>query len=265
MTGVVRSELLRLRRRSVLLGWFGLVVVFAALINFVMFNVVEESGAAPADGPGVSFPSAAALLSPDGIVAGLGAAASFFGVITLAFWALAAASDYSTGLVRIIVAAEPRRWLLLVGKWIALALVTALTCLTALVVNVAVAPVAAQAGGYSPDAWGTDLPVVMLEATGHLYLSLLVWGSIGLALATLTRSAGVAIGVGVGYVLLVEAVISAVATDISDWLPGAILTALAQGGNEAVSLAAAATTGALYVVAALGAALFAFRSRDVTD
>jgi ABC-type transport system involved in multi-copper enzyme maturation permease subunit len=151
------------------------------------------------------------------------------------------------------------------GKWIALALVTALTCVTALVVNVAVAPVAAQAGGFSPDAWGTDLLVVLAEATGHLYLSLLVWGSIGLALATLTRSAGVAIGVGVGYVLLVEAVISAVATDISDWLPGAILTALAQGGNEAVSLAAAASTGALYVVAALGAALFAFRSRDITD
>lgn len=265
MIGVVRSELLRLRRRSVLIGWFGLVVVFAVLINFVMFNVVDESGAAPADGPGVSFPSAAALLSPDGIVAGLGAAASFFGVITLAFWALAAASDYSTGLVRILVAAEPRRGRLLMGKWIALALVTALTCVTALVVNVAVAPVAAQAGGFSPDAWGTDLLVVLAGAAGHLYLSLLVWGSIGLALATLTRSAGVAIGVGVGYVLLVEAVISAVATDISDWLPGAILTALAQGGNEAVSLAAAASTGALYVVAALGAASFAFRSRDITD
>jgi ABC-type transport system involved in multi-copper enzyme maturation permease subunit len=265
MIRVVRSELLRLRRRSVLFGWFGLVVMFAVLINFVMFNVVDETGAPPADGPGVSFPSAAALLAPEGIVAGLGAAASFFGVVTLAFWALASASDYSTGLVRIIVAAEPRRWRLLLGKWIALAIVTAATCLAALAVNVAVSPVAAQAGGFSPDVWGTDMPAVALEAVGQLYLSLLVWGSIGLALATLTRSAGVAIGVGVGYVLLVEAVISAVASDIGDWLPGSILTALAQGGNDAVSLTAASASGGLYVAAAMSAAWFTFQRRDITD
>jgi ABC-type transport system involved in multi-copper enzyme maturation permease subunit len=109
------------------------------------------------------------------------------------------------------------------------------------------------------------MPAVALEAIGHLYLSLLVWGSIGLALATLTRSAGVAIGIGVGYVLLVEAVISAVATGISDWLPGSILTALAQGGNDAVSFTSASVSGGLYVVAALGAALFTFQRRDVTD
>lgn len=263
--GVVRSELLRLRRRTVLVGWFGLVAMFAVLINFVMFQVVEQSGAAPDNGPGVSFPSATVLLGSDGIVAGLGAAASFFGVVTLAFWALAAAGDYSTGLVRIIVAAEPRRWRLLLGKWIALAVVTALTCVTALVVNVVVAPVAAQAGGFTPDAWGTDIAEVVLGAVLHLYLSLLVWGSIGLALATLTRSAGVAIGVGVGYVLLLEAVISAVASGISDWLPGSILTALAQGGNESVSFLSASLLGAAYVAVALAASFVLFQRRDITD
>lgn len=265
MIGVIRSELLRLRQRNVLIGWFGLVVMFAALINFVMFQVAEESGAAPAGGPGVAFPSAATLLSPDGIVAGLGAAASFFGVVTLAFWALAATSDYSTGLVRIVVAAEPRRWRLLLGKWIALALLTALTCLAALVVNLVTAPVAAQAGGFTPDDWGTDIASVLLGAVVHLYLSLLVWGSMGLALATLTRSAGVAIGVGVGYVLLFEAVISAVASDVADWLPGSVLTALAQGGNDSASFLTASLLGTAYVALALGASFVTFGRRDITD
>jgi ABC-type transport system involved in multi-copper enzyme maturation permease subunit len=265
MMHVIHSELLRLRRRNVLIGWFGLIITFAALINFVMFQVVEQSGPAAGDGPGVSFPSAATLLSADGIVAGLGAAASFFGVITLAFWALNTASDYSTGLVRIVVAAEPRRWRLLLGKWTALALVTALTCLVALVVNLVVAPIAAQAGGYSPDAWGTDVVSVVVSAVLHLYLSLLAWGSLGLALATVTRSAGVAIGVGVGYVLLLEAVIAAVATGISDWLPGSILTALAQGGNQSVSFTVACLLGAAYVVLALGGSLTLFGRRDITD
>ena len=54
MTGIIRSELLRLRRRSILIGWFGLVIMFAALINVVMFQVVEQSGTAPANGPGPS-------------------------------------------------------------------------------------------------------------------------------------------------------------------------------------------------------------------
>lgn len=265
MIGTIRSELLRLRRRGVVLGWFGMISMFAVLINFVMFQVVEQSGAAPENGPGVSFPSAATLLGPDGVVAGLGAAASFFGVVTLAFWALASAGDYSTGLVRIIVAAEPRRWRLLLGKWVALALVTALTCVVALVINLVIAPVAAEAGGFSPEAWGTDIASVLLSAVLQLYLSLLVWGSIGLALATLSRSAGVAIGVGVGYVLLLEAVISAVASGISDWLPGSILTALAQGGNDAVSFATAGLLGAAYVGVALAASFVTFSRRDITD
>ena len=265
MIGVVRSELLRLRSRGTLLGWFGLMVLFAVLINAVMFQVVEQSGPAGTDGPGVAFPSAAELLGAGGLTAGLGAAASFFGVVTLAFWALAAASDYGTGLIRIIVAAEPRRWRLLLGKWIALALVTALTCVVVLVVNLGVAPAAAEAGGFSTEAWGTSVGSQAFEAVGQLYLSLLVWGSIGLALATLTRSAGIAIGVGVGYVLLFEAVVSAVATDIADWLPGAILTALAQGGNDTVSLGAATLTGAVYVLVALGAAFTLFQRRDITE
>lgn len=265
MIGVIRSELLRLQRRNVLLGWFGLMVMFAILINFVMFQVVEQSGAAAPNGPGASFPSSSTLLSADGIVAGLGAAASFFGVVTLAFWALASASDYSTGLIRIIVAAEPRRWRLLLGKWLALALMTALTCLVALIVNLGVAPIAAQAGGYSPDAWGTGLVSVVLSAVLQLYFSLLVWGTFGLALATLSRSAGIAIGVGVGYVLIFEAVISAVASGISDWLPGSILTALAQGGNDSVSFLSASLLGAAYIAVALSASFVVFQRRDITD
>ncbi len=265
MTGVIRSELLRVRRRTVLVGWFGLTVMFAVLVNAVMFQVVDPGAPPTPDGPGVSFPGAAELLGPDGLVAGLGAAATFFGVVTLAFWSVASASDYSTGLVRVMVAAEPRRWRLLLGKWVALALVTAAVTLAAAVTNLVVAPVAARSGGYSPDAWGTDAVSTVLGASLDLYLSLLVWGSIGLALATLTRSAGVAIGVGVGYVMLVEAVISAIAGDVGDWLPGSILTALAQGGTSAVSFAAAGATGALYVAVALVASVLVFGRRDVTD
>ncbi len=266
---VVRSELVRLRRRSTVVGWAGLTALFAALVCAVVFQVVEQAGAAGVsavpDGPGVSFPDAAQLLSPAGLVAPLASGASFTGVVTLAFWALATATDSSTGLVRQLVAAEPRRGRLLVGKWLALALVTAATTAVAVVVTVAVAPVAAAAGGWEPTAWGEDVAGTVLRAGLDLYLSQLVWGSAGLALAVLTRSAGVAIGVGVGWVLLVEAVLGALSRELGDWLPGAVLGALAAGGTDRVGAGTALGLGALYVAVALSASLVVFSRRDVTD
>lgn len=264
MMRAVRSELVRLRRPGYLIGWFGLTAVFAALINVVMFQVSSQ-GTGPAEGPGVSFPPVDTLLSADGIVAGLGAGSSMFGVVTLSFWAIAAASDYSTGLIRILAAAEPRRWLLLLGKWVALAGVTAAATLVALVINLAVAPVAASSADLEPTAWGTDLAAVALGAALDLYLALLVWGTLGLALAIVTRSAGIAIGVGVGWVLLLEGVIAAAIDDVGDWLPGATIGALATGGSSSIAYGTALALGVVYAGVALVATLVTSSRRDITD
>ncbi len=262
---IVASELTRLRRRSIVAGWFSLTALFALLINFVMFQVVKQ-GATPAqNGPGVAFPDWQTLLGEHGIVAGLSAASSFFGVIALSFWALAAASDYSTGLVRILASAQPRRWALLVGKWLALAAYTAAATLVALVVDLICAPGAAAAGGYQPHAWGHHLAPVLAGSAVNLFLSLLVWGTIGLALATLTRSAGVAIGVGVGYVLLLEAVIKAAAASAAKWLPGTTISALAHGGTADLGYHSALGLGLAYTVVAAAVSIIVFRRRDITD
>ena len=266
MIAVVRSELLRLRRPGVVVGWAGLTAMFAVLINIVMFQVVEQ-GAAPTtqNGPGVSFPDVQELLSSSGIVSGLAAASSFFGVVALSFWAIATTSDYSSGLVRILVAAEPRRWRLVVGKWVALAVATAGATVVATLVNVLVAPVAATAGGFEPTAWGQDLLPTILGASVNLYLSLLVWGTIGLALGLVTRSAGIAIGIGVGYVLLLEAVITAAAADLAEWLPGTTISALANGGTATLGYQGALGLGLAYVAVAAVITLVVFRRRDITD
>ena len=116
MINVVRSELVRPRRRGFLAGWFGLTGVLAALINFVMFQFSKQGATPLANGPGVAFPTSGQLLSAHGIVAGMAAVSSLLGVVTLSFWAISASSDYCTGLVRILVAAHPRRWQLIAGN-----------------------------------------------------------------------------------------------------------------------------------------------------
>lgn len=105
----------------------------------------------------------------------------------------------------------------------------------------------------------------MLGAWLDLLGALLVWGVLGLALATVTRSAAVAISVGVGYVLLLEPVIESVAGAVADRLPGSTLAALAGGGSDALSYPAALGLGVAYTLVAVGVALAVFLRRDVTD
>ena len=261
---VVRSELVRSRRGGVLLGWAGLTAVFAVLVNSVMFSVATESGGAP-EGPGVSFPPLQELESAGGLTAGLGAASSMLGLVTLSFWAVLTATDSSTGLVRLLVSAQPRRGVLLAGKVLALTAWTAAAATLALVVNTVAAPAAARAAGVSTDAWSATGAGGLASAWLHLVLSLLVWGLLGLVLATATRSAAVAVSVGAGWVLLVEGVVGAALSGLADWLPGSVLTALARGGSDALSYASAAGGATGYAAVGLLVALLVVTRRDVTD
>lgn len=262
----LRSELVRLRRGSVILGWFGLVALASLMVNVVMFQVVgDPRSGTPANGPGVSFPTVAELESPEGVVAGLTSATSLFGVITLAYWAITAAVDFSTGLIRLHVAAQPRRWRLLAGKTAALMLYTAAAALLALVLTILIAPVGAGRAGIDTATWSSDSIGVAARAYLDVVLALLVWGTVGLALGVLTRSAALATSVGIGYVLVIESVLRAASERIGDWLPGSTITAIAQGGTEALAYSGALALGALYVILGLGVAGIAMHRRDVTD
>ena len=265
MLAATRSELVRMRRPRLLAAWFGLTALFAVMINTVMFSTVSSGVAMPPGAPGVSFPDAAALAGPDGLMAGLSAASTLFGVVTLSLWATLTATDYSSGLVRLLVSAQPHRWLLLAGKVAALAIVTAAATVVATTVNVLAAFPAAGAAGVSTSAWGTNPLSSIAGAWIDAYAALLVWGVVGLVLAVLSRSAAAAIAIGVGYVLVVESIVKMAVGGEADWLPGSTLTALARGGTTSLAYASAVGLALLYVIIGLGLAGAVFTRRDVTD
>jgi len=184
--------------------------LFAAMVNTIMVSFVSGGGSLPPGAPGVSFPTLAEMESPSGLMAGLAAASNIFGVVTLSFWAVATASDYSSGLIRPLVAAEPHRWRLLAGKVAALLVVTAAATTVAAAVNVVAVFPAAGAAGISTATWGTDLVAVVATAWLNLFLALCAWGVLGLVIAVLTRSAAVSISIGVGHLLVVESLIKMV-------------------------------------------------------
>jgi ABC-2 type transport system permease protein len=189
-------------------------------------------------------------------------------VVSLSFWAVAAASDYTTGLIRLLVQAQPRRVRLLLGKVAALTAWTALVATVATVVVLMAGPVIAEGSGVSTAAWDTDPSAVAVQVIGswvNTFLALFVWGVIGLVIAVLSKSSAVAIGVGLGYVLVIEGLLRAVAPDVADWLPGATLTALAKGGTPAIDYGVALGLGLLYAGIAVALAVLVFRRRDITD
>ena len=261
----LRSELTRLNRRGIWLGWLGLMAIFAVLINTVIYTIAANGSVPPGGGPGVSFSTVATLESSSGLVAGVSSAASMFGVITLSFWAIATASDYSTGLIRLLAAAQPHRWRLLLGKIGALLIWTALATTLAVAVNLAAALPSAEAAGISTERWMDDVVGEVARAWMNSFSASVVWGIIGLVLALLSRSSAIAISVGVGWVLLIETIIKTASSDAGKWLPGTTLTALAQGGTDDLSFSGAVLIGCIYAAVGLIIGLVIFNRRPITE
>ena len=183
----------------------------------------------------------------------------------LVLWAIAAATDYGTGLIRILVQAHPNRVTLLAGKIAALSIFTLLaTTVTTLVVVVFARPLA-RLEGIEVEAWKTDFPAHLLEGFFNFTIAGLVWGLIGLALAVLTRSAAMAIGIGIGFLLVVEGLITIFAPDAGPYLPGGTLSTLAAGGNDQLAWGAAFGLVVLYGVVAATVSLAVFRTRDIVS
>jgi hypothetical protein len=92
-----------------------------------------------------------------------------------------------------------------------------------------------------------------------------VWGIIGLVLALISRSAAVAISVGVGWVLLLETIVKTASSDAGKWLSGTTLSALAQGGIDDLSFASALQLGSVYAVGGLVVGLVILVRRPITE
>jgi len=260
MMRVIKSELIRLLRPSFIVGGIGLMAAFGVLATVIGFSAAGQSGAGPAQ----YFPSETALAASDGFVSGLALASNLVGIVALAFWAIAVASDYGSGLIRLLVQAEPKRYRLLMGKLGALLVFTIAGTLAATLAAAGTAYVIAPAMDVSRSAWGTDTLVTLLEAFRNLSLSTVVWGIIGFTIATITRSAGVSIALGVGYVVVFENMLLAIAKDAADWLPGATLTALASGGTPTIGFDTAIALGGAYALAGIIISSLIVQRREIT-
>lgn len=139
----------------------------------------------------------------------------------------------------------------------------------ATLVAVAVAPLLAGAKDISTAAWFPGLwttAATVLGAWVDLTLSVLVWGVIGLTVATVTRSVTIAIAGGIGYLMVFERLLGLVVdAATTTYLPGSVLSAVAAGGTPSLTYGTAIALAAGYAAVALAIAVLVFTRRDITS
>ncbi len=262
MIRAIRCELARLKNPYFILGGIGLMTVFGLMATaIVFFTVGSGSTTGPPNTQGITLQ---ALEASDGMLAGLQNIVGMLGIVALAIWAIAVTSDYSSGLIRLLVQAEPSRLRLLGGKLVALTLFTCLATLVTTLVVAIVAPGIASLAGVSTDAWSSGFAGTVVQGYVQLTLCVLLWGVVGLFVGMVTRSTSISIAIGIGYLLVFEGLAGMLLDSAAKWLPGSAFSAIASGGSADMTYGTALLVAAGYAVVALAVAALTFRRRDIT-
>src|SRR5579863_7866997 len=120
MLGAFLSEWVKLRRRSMLLWGIGGTLFFTVLATVFTFERAVKTIEPGFHGHGFRV-TIAELSQPGGLVHGIVDVSNLVGIVSLALFAAASASEYSQGTLRNLLVRQPRRAQLLSGKYLAIA------------------------------------------------------------------------------------------------------------------------------------------------
>jgi ABC-type transport system involved in multi-copper enzyme maturation permease subunit len=261
MWGAFASEWVKLRRRSMLLWGFGGGLLFPVLAT--IFTIENATKTINFNRHGIHV-TIAVLEQANGLVHGVVDVSSLIGIVSLCLFGAAFATEYSQGTMRNLLVREPRRLRLLTGKFLALVAFIAIVVIVAVGVSVALAFILAPGKGISTTAWTSSTGINDLgQAVFHAFLAATIYGLFGAALGVFLRSPGLAVGIGIAWVIPIEAIIvGAIWSNGDRWLPGQLLFALARGGNDNSSYSHALVTLLVYSAIVAAGTLAVFKRRD---
>jgi ABC-2 type transport system permease protein len=229
VTGSLRAELLVLRKRAstwILLGiWAALALVFAYVVPYATYL-------------NRSSPDSLADVLPGNLVGALMGGFPFFGgVLALMLGVLVFGSEYGWGTLKTLFTQRPGRLHVFGAKLLALAaaLVAFVLVVFALGALASYAIAVRERADVSwPSLW------LLLRGLAAGWLILAVWAAFGVLLAVLFRGTALAVGVGILYALVIEGLLSALATQVSLLDPLVELFVRASGYSLVVGLGASA-------------------------
>jgi ABC-2 type transport system permease protein len=271
-----RAESLKTRKRWANWILIGILLAWILLLIYLTFFLVVTLSPKSIQGP-VPASVLKRRLFPENFVPTVLSAASTIGAaIMLIFGGLSTASEFGWLTVQTILIQKPTRIGVLGGKLLALGLATLLIGVAMLAAAALASYVAVTLDG-SSSSWPTG--EVMLKAFGALVLQLAVWSAFGAFLGIAFRSAAAAIGGGLTYLFVGEALLGSllrntpVVKDVLKFLPGingdAVTAAFpvtirdSAGQAQLVSAGRGAITLLVYLVAFTVLSMLIFQRRDV--
>jgi ABC-2 type transport system permease protein len=280
MRGSYAAELLKLRKRSA--GWvlLGASLVLSLTFGYLLPYLGYVTGDPNQQTEGIPAEQVLASVLPEAVVANtIGGFPVFSGALALVLGALVIGGEYGWGTLKTILTQRPRRLAVLGAQLLALA-TALLGWVLAIFAASAVSGAAIALAEGRAMTWPSTVDIGAGLAAG--WLVLVVWCLAGALLGTVLRGVALPIGLGVVWVLGVEALISGVVASLlpnlevlADVLPGvnagslvAAVTGSAPGEpppgvTDAVSGGRALLTLLCYAAVFVAASALAVRRRDV--
>ena len=276
MIASLRAENLKVRKRWANWILFAILLAWIILLVYLTFYLVIRLNPQSIQGPVPASILKRRLFPENYVPSVLNTGESIGAAIMLIFGALSTASEYGWLTVQTILIQKPARAAVLLGKLLTIGITIVLVGLALFAVTALAAYVVATVDG-SSSAW-PSLDVT-LKGFGALLLQLAVWTSFGAFLGIAFRSAAAAIGGGLVYLFVVEALLGGllrntpVVKEILKLLPGIngsamdsafTLTVRESGATpQLVSAAHGVVTLLVYLVVFTVLSLLIFQRRDV--
>jgi ABC-type transport system involved in multi-copper enzyme maturation permease subunit len=223
MIASLRAENLKIRKRWANWILFAILLAWIVLLTYLTLYLVVRLSPHSIQGPVPASVLKRRLFPENYVPTLLNAAESIGAAILLIFGALSTASEYGWLTVQTILIQKPARWAVLGGKLLGAGITTVLVSLALMGVT-ALASYVVVTIDSSSSTWPSW--EITLKAFGALVLQLAVWASLGALLGIAFRSAAAAIGGGLVYLFVVEALLGSlfrttpVVKEILKFLPG---------------------------------------------
>lgn len=265
---VFRAEWRKLRRPTLLLGSLGTVIAVTALVTSLLFLLIDSETGNADRGERITREM---LALPAGVTIGFSSSAGLLGLVALCVFAAQTAQEYTYGTLRNLLVREPRRLRLLLGKYLAMAAFALATVFVSAVTSIALAFALSGRAKVMTDLWTTSQArSSLIETFVNVAISTFGYGTIGMILGLLLRSPISSISIGVGWLLVVESIISIAWRPSGDWMPGSLLSIVSSGGSpigmsDGPTYSQALIRVSLYLLVAAALTSTLFKKRDVAN
>lgn len=263
MIQVFFAEWRKIRRPTLFLGTFAAALFFNGLVTSFIFLMIDSPDG---NGDRGRMITREMLALPSGSVNGFSSIGGLLGIIVLCVFAAQSAQEYTYGTLRNLLVRQPRRLVLLMGKYGAMKTFALLFTVVNAVVSIGISYYLSDQAKVSTDLWFVSEGWTSIGQTlVNVYISVVFHAVIGISLGILLRSPISSISIALVWILILENLIGAVKPETLDWMPGNQFAVIAQGGTPDISYSHALTLGIFYVFLALATSSFIFTKRDVAN